>query len=313
MAFYCPSTHYCPSGAVIQPFPPAMDLSNLFGFYADLPRSDLEARYGGGPSQRCRVEGVDVHYRDEGRGPPVVLLHGIGSSLHTWQGWVDHLIDRFRVVRVDLPGFGLSCPLPDGDYRLERIARFVAAFADVVGLERFHLAGSSMGGMTAVLVAHQFAPRVEKLILVDTGGYAPARLLPIRVARLPLAGRLLRYFTPRRLVRRELCGAYGHPDHVDEQLVRRHHDLTRCEQSRAVFIRRARADWVIDPEIIRAVDAPTLVIWGGKDSVLPVSMAHAYARDLPDARLIVFDDLGHVPMEEDPERTARAAVEFLEG
>ena len=117
------------------------------------------------------MDGLSVHYRDEGAGPPLLLLHGTGSSLHTWDAWTDALRGHFRVIRMDLPGFGLTGPNRDDDYRIERYVEFVEAFRRRLGLESFALAGNSLGGEIAWSYTVAHPDRVSALVLVDPAGY----------------------------------------------------------------------------------------------------------------------------------------------
>jgi pimeloyl-ACP methyl ester carboxylesterase len=158
----------------------------------DIPLAKLMPEYGAPPSKFVEIEGMRIHYRDEGAGPPLVLLHGFGSSLYTWDGWVRQLAGTRRLIRLDLPGFGLTGPAPDGDYTAERYVRVVAALLDSLGVERTDIAGNSMGGRTALMFALAHPERVRKLILVDAGGFAPMPPPPLfRLAQTPILGSFL--------------------------------------------------------------------------------------------------------------------------
>src|SRR5206468_1092598 len=144
-------------------------------------------------------------YRDEGSGPLVVLVHGTSSSLHTWDGWAAALRDRWRVVRVDLPGFGLTGPSPARDYRIAAYVTFVDRFLErVAGGVPCALAGNSLGGNIAWEYALAHPSRVRALVLVDSAGYplvlGGAAPLAFRVARWPVVADLLAGLDPRRLV-----------------------------------------------------------------------------------------------------------------
>ncbi len=142
----------------------------------DRPVAELEARWAPPPSTFIDLAGMRVHLRDEGIRDdpvPIVLLHGTSASLHTWDGWVAALAAERRVIRFDLPGFGLTGPTPDGDYRIERYVEFVAAMLDALGVEHCVLVGNSFGGTVAWQTALALPPgRVQKLVLVDAAGYA---------------------------------------------------------------------------------------------------------------------------------------------
>src|SRR6202048_4711749 len=177
----------------------------------DIPLEALLPEYGTQPSKFVEIDGMRIHYRDEGAGPPLVLLHGFGSSLYTWDRWVRQLAGARRLIRLDLPGFGLTGPAPDGDYTAERYVRVVAALLDSLGVERTDIAGNSMGGRTALMFALAHPERVRKLILVDAGGYAPMPPPALfKLAQTPIVGPfLIQHVTPRFVIRRNLAGVYG--------------------------------------------------------------------------------------------------------
>lgn len=284
----------------------------------DRPLAELKARWAQPPSTFVQVQGMDVHLRDEGpRGDPqpIVLLHGTSSSLHTWDGWTRELKAGRRVIRFDLPGIGLTGPPPDADYRIERYVRFVAAMLDALGVSRCVLAGNSFGGQVAWETALAHPGRVEKLILVDAAGYPfqPVSVpIGFRIARIPLLNRLMEFTLPRRLIESSVRNVYGDPGKVTPELVDRYFELTlRAGNRRALVERFAQATAGIHPERIAALKVPTLILWGGRDRLLPPSDAQRFHRDIAGSRLIVFDELGHVPQEEDPAASAAAAKQFL--
>lgn len=279
----------------------------------DLPAAAVAERYASGASQFVEVGGLDVHVRDQGSGPALVLLHGSNASLHTWDGWADELSDRFRVVTLDLPGHGLTGPDPRQRYDTDEMARFVDGFADVLGLRRFSIGGNSMGGAVAWHYAALHPDRVERLILVDAAGYPRQEPAPLvfRVARLPVLGELLTLLTPDALFEQNLRDVYGDPDQVTDELVDRYAALNRREGNRRAAVARLRAPERDDTELLATISAPTLVLWGAQDSWIQPEHAEHFAQDIPDAEVIVYEGLGHVPMEEDPVRTAADVRAFL--
>jgi len=279
-------------------------------FQPDRPGSPLERRYTNDASGFVDVDGARVHYRDEGpRDAPVLLaVHGVYSSLHTWDGWVDEL-DDVRVVRLDLPGFGLTGPNESREYGLSYYVDFLAAFCAELNLDRVALAGNSLGGAIGWRFAVTHADRVEKLLLLDAGRQ---QLLPreAEVFTSPGLDLVPRYFTPRATTRAILRDAYGDPSELSAETVRRYHDLLlRAGNRRAVIqLARAAGPAPFDPT---AVDCPTLVQWGQADDWLPPELGERFATEIPDARLQTYPGVGHIPMEEAPERTARDAAAFL--
>ena len=284
----------------------------------DRPVSELRARWAQPPSTFIDVEGMQVHLRDEGPRSdpvPIVLLHGTSSSLHTWDGWARELKANRRVIRFDLPGIGLTGPSPDADYRIERYVRFVAAMLDALGVSRCVLAGNSFGGQVAWETALANPGRVDKLILVDAAGYPfqPVSVpIGFRIARIPLLNRLVEFTLPRSVVEASVRNVYGDPAKITPELVDRYFELTlRAGNRRALVQRFGQALADIHPDRISALKVPTLILWGGRDRLLPPADAQTFHRDIAGSRLIVFDELGHVPHEEDPVATVAAIKQFL--
>lgn len=295
----------------------ALGLAAVFiaGYTDDVPLAELTRKYANAESRYAEVLGMRVHYRDEGQGSTLVLLHGTSSSLHTWDGWADILRHDFRVIRLDLPGFGLTGPDPTRTYTTDRYVEVLDAFADTIGLDRFHLAGNSLGGQIAWHYALVHPERVERLVLVDAAGHPrPARAhtsLAFRIARIPLVNGLATLLTPRSLIERSVLEVYGDDRKVTDELVDRYFDLVRRAGNRQAFVDRVRdidRDTIRDP---REVTQPTLILWGGDDRWISVRDGQAFKSDIPDSRLIVYPGTGHVPMEEIPGPTARAASSFL--
>jgi pimeloyl-ACP methyl ester carboxylesterase len=284
----------------------------------DRPVSELAARWAPSPSVFIDVAGMHVHMRDEGvrdDPSPIVLLHGTAASLHTWEGWVDALKTRRRVIRFDLPGFGLTGPSPDGNYGIENYVRFVTAMLDKLGVRHCVLVGNSFGGYVAWATTLALPDRVDKLILVDAGGYAFAASSPplgFRIAQLPVLNRLFESTLPRSLVESSVRTVYGDPNKVTPELVDRYYEIALREGNRKALAQRfAQARPGELAARVPELKLPTLILWGGRDQLIPPEAAERFHRDISGSRLVMFDDLGHVPHEEDPVRTVAAAKAFL--
>uniref|UniRef100_UPI00404B205D alpha/beta fold hydrolase n=1 Tax=Fulvivirga sp. TaxID=1931237 RepID=UPI00404B205D len=137
----------------------------------DMPLDELKALYANEESKFVDIDGMDVHYRVEGSGPTLVLLHGTSSSLHTWDAWTEILKDDFTIVRMDLPAFGLTGPNTTKDYSLVAYSQFLDKFLAAVNVDTFYLAGNSLGGGIAMNYTLDHPERVKKLILIDASGY----------------------------------------------------------------------------------------------------------------------------------------------
>src|SRR5437588_569570 len=203
----------------------------------DIPLADLKRQYGAPPSRFLDVQGLQVHYRDEGEGPPLVLLHGTGSSLQTWDAWADALRGRFRVIRMDLPGFGLTGPSRGGDYRIAAYVEFLDAFRKRLGLEAFALAGNSLGGQIAWSYAVAHPAQVQALVLVDPSGYPIDRpALLFRIACVPGLSWLMTRLDPGPITEKTVRDAYGDPGKVTPALIQRYRDLALREGNREAFV-----------------------------------------------------------------------------
>jgi len=284
----------------------------------DKPVAMLAARWAAPPSRFLALDGMQVHLRDEGPrtdSVPIVLVHGTSASLHTFDGWAAAMRGSRRVIRFDLPGFGLTGPSPDQDYSLGAYARFTRRLLDSLGVSRFAIAGNSLGGEVAWEVAAAAPDRVAALILVDAAGYPiVSQSVPIgfRMARTQGLTWLFTRILPRSVVTSSVRSVYGDPSRVTDTLVTRYYELTLREGNRASLPRRfAQSTNGADSARIATVRAPTLIMWGGRDGLIPPDHAGRFARDIPGSRIALFPELGHVPHEEDPVRTAAAARTFL--
>ena len=279
---------------------------------------ELKPQWAAPPSQFIDVKGLAVHVRDEGvRDDPVplVLIHGTSASLHTWDGWVVALKDQRRIIRMDIPAFGLTGPSADADYHSPRYAKFILDLLDVMKVERFSIAGNSLGGEISWLVAVAAPQRVDRLILVDAGGYAfkPASLpLGFRLARMPETEWIMEHTMSRRVMESSVKNVYGDPAKVSPELVDRYQAMTlRAGNRHALRQRFAQLDQGAQAASINTLKLPTLIIWGAKDRLIPVEFSRRFNQDIAGSKLVIFDQLGHVPHEEDPVATVAVVKEFL--
>ncbi len=284
----------------------------------DRPLGELTARWAPPPSQFVEIDGMSVHLRDQGRRDdpePILLLHGTSASLHTWEGWVKELARQRRVISLDLPGFGLTGPFPDGDYRVERYTHFLLALLDHLQVSRVVLVGNSFGGQLAWRFALAHPERSARLVLVDAAGYPRnAESVPIgfRLAGIPALAPVMSRLLPRSMIESSVRNVYGDPDKVDDGLVERYYQLTlRAGNRQALRQRFVQAPSGESHERIGELELPTLIIWGERDRLIPVSNAERFAADIEGSQLVLFDDLGHVPQEEEPQRTVAVLVSFL--
>jgi len=279
----------------------------------DRPVDALKPRWAQPPSTFVSVNGMNVHVRDEGKGETIVLLHGTSASLHTWEGWARALRDKYRVVRFDLPGFGLTGPHPEGRYDAATYTAFMRAMFDKLAIEKCTVAGNSFGGYVAWQTA-LVDPRVTRLVLVDSGGYPnPTAKMPLgfKLAKTPVINRIMPYTLPRSIVEKSLRNVYGDPSKVTDELIDLYYDLAVREGNRNALVKRFEQARYSSADEIRGLKLPTLILWGGRDRVIPPEHAAQFHTDIAGSQLVLFEPLGHVPHEEDPAATVAPVLTFL--
>lgn len=285
----------------------------------DLPAEEVRARYGSDPASRFTgVMGMQVHYRDEGLRDdsiPLVLVHGLSSSLHTWDSIVPLLSGKERIIRMDLPGFGLTGADPRQTYSLENYDRFLDSFLTKLGVEKYIMAGNSLGGAISWNQSLAYPEKVRGLILINAAGY-PRKdekgSIGFKLAGTPVIGDLLTKLTPRILIKKSLENVYYDHSRITPALTDRYHDLLRREGNRQALLRFFKARKQADPKRIPEISVPTLIIWGRHDRLISVDNAQAFHKDIRGSRMVIFEDAGHVPMEERPGETLDAMMPFLQ-
>lgn len=284
----------------------------------DKPVSQLRARWAPAPSAFIDINGLSVHMRDEGVRDdpvPIVLIHGTSSSLHTWEGWVAALKGQRRVISMDLPGFGLTGPNLQNDYSNPAYTQFILSLMESLKVQRFVVAGNSLGGEIAWQVAVAAPQRVDKLILVDAAGYLfiPESIpLGFRLARVPQLAWLTQNTLPQSMMESSVKSVYGDPARVTPALVERYTAMTlRAGNRHALGIRIQQLNAGVFADKIKTIKTPTLILWGAKDLLIPVTYGHQFKQDIAGSKLVVFEQLGHVPQEEDAAATVAVVQDFL--
>lgn len=281
----------------------------------DRDRAALEARYLATPTDLRPVDGVSLHVRDSGPrdAPVLVLLHGLGASLHTWEPWVEALQRRYRVVRFDFPGHGLSGAAPADDYSDARTHRLLTALLDSLNVSRATLVGNSMGGRIAWSFAAAQPQRVERLVLIAPDGFASPGFEYDKPADVPAVLGLMQWVLPRVMLKANLAPAYADPSRLADTVVTRYHDLMLAPGNRIAMLTRMRATMLTDPvPRLRSITVPTLLLWGAQDQMIPVRNAQDYLTAIPHAQLVTLPALGHLPFEEAPAEALPPLLTFLE-
>ncbi len=283
----------------------------------DRSLESLVPRWAPPPSDFVDLDGLLVHVRDQGPSSdplPLVLIHGTGASLHTWEGWATELARTRRVISFDLPGFGLTGPSVDGDYRDARYVAFTRQLLARLGVGRAIVAGNSLGGAIAWQLALADPGRVAGLVLIDAAGHevVPESVpLGFRLAQVPVLREGMRWVLPRRAVESSVVNVYGEPARVRGETVDRYYELTLREGNRAALMQRM--DQLAPGPVARLAEirVPTLILWGERDRLIPPRWGQAFQQAIPGSRLVNFPDLGHVPQEENPAATLAALRDWL--
>jgi pimeloyl-ACP methyl ester carboxylesterase len=291
----------------------------LFG-HRDKSLTELKTKYAKAPSAFISVDSMDVHYRDEGNATdslPIVLLHGTGASLHTYDAWVAVLKNERRVVRMDLPAFGLTGPFPDGNYSIENYIDFIHRFLSAKRITKCILAGNSLGGQIAYRFTIAHPQMVDKLILIDAAGYPlESKSIPIgfRIARIPILNKAIKYITPRFMVRASVENVYADKTKVTDTLVDRYFDLALRAGNRQALVNRMTLAYDTSTlPLIKKIKQRTLILWGEQDLLIPTKSAYRFHDDLPNDTLVILKKLGHVPMEEGAKESLEVVMRFLKG
>lgn len=286
-------------------------------YYADIPFETLKQKYANEFSKFVEIDQMQVHYRDEGQGEVIVLIHGTGASLHTWDEWTETLKQFYRVVRLDLPAFGLTGANSNGDYSIKNYTSFIQKFLKTINIDSCYMVGNSLGGNIAWNYAVDYPEDIKKLILVDASGLPTGKSQPwiFKLAKTPVLNSIVLYFTPKIIIKKNLEQVYEDDLKITEGLVNRYHEMSLREGNRKAFIDRAKTDFnLTDSNNINRlpkVTSPTLIIWGDKDSWIPLENGKQMDNLIPNSELVVIKNSGHVPMEENSIESVELVLEFL--
>lgn len=275
-------------------------------YRSEIPLDQLKPSYTNDASRFIPLMGMQVHYRDEGNtndSLPLVLIHGTSSSLHTWDSLVIRLKDMKRIIRMDLPAFGLTGANPERDYSMKYYNRFIDSMLIKLNVKQCIIAGNSLGGSIAWNQALYSPDKIAGLILINSGGYPKKNEkgnIGFKLASMPYVGPILAKFTPKFLIRKSLEDVYSDDGKISEALEDRYFDLLLRAGNRQatidIFQQRAKPE----PEKIKRISIPTLIIWGEDDQLIDVSNAHRFHEDIKGSQLMIIKRSGHVPMEESP-------------
>ena len=286
-------------------------------FHRDISLDKLKLKYANIQSSFISVKNIDIHYRDEGNQTdsiPIILIHGTGASLHTFDDWTNKLKYSKRVIRLDLPAYGLTGPFVDRDYSILNYISFLKEFLETLDIKQCIIAGNSLGGEIAWNFALEKPDIVKKLILINSGGFPSfSKSVPIafRLAQTPVINKVVRFITPFFIVKSSVENVYFDKSKVTDSLVERYFDLCLREGNRQAFIDRLGIGKRNNYINISNIKQPTLILWGADDLLIPVENAYKFQNSLPNNKLVILENSGHVPMEENPFESIKHVIEFL--
>ena len=278
----------------------------------DIPLEDLKVEFKNKNSRFVEVDGIFVHYVDEGNGSPIILLHGTGASLHTWDLWSEKLKDKYRVLRITLPGFGLSGPRSDKKYKIKDYVNLLESFVELMGIEKFYLAGNSLGGSIAWLYTSFYQKKVKKLILINSSGFELDEMpFVIRIARNNYLNFLIKKTSPQFLIKKSLKEVFYDDNLISKSITDRYYKLNLREGNRQAFIDRALVNYTDYTPRLKKIKSPTLILWGKNDEWINVKYAKKFKTMIKESRLSIMNGTGHIPMEERPFESLEIVMDFL--
>lgn len=294
----------------------------LLLFRSDIPSEEIEQKYATPQSHFIEVDGINVHVRIMGEGDPIFLLHGSFSSLHTWDAWQQELSPYFLTISLDFPGHGLTGQDEQKRYSQTDYSQLVLSLSEKLNLDHFHLAGNSMGGAVAMQVASTRPDKVLSLNLIDAAGapqseklengqeVKPTEAWIFKLAKNPIFSSVLLKCTPKFLFAMNMRQVYADPDKVTDEGITRYYELMLREGNRQATLDRLGAPRESRIDFDR-LTMPTLIMWGKADSWIPVSQGYILEKAISKSKLIVFENAGHVAMEEIPKESVAKYLSFL--
>ncbi len=284
----------------------------------EIPLQILQQKYETPESRYVSINGTSIHYLDQGKGPVIVALHGTVDSLHTWDEWAKKMTPHYRIVRMDIPGFGLTGPVREGGYSKEMFTGFLHAFLNELKIEKCILTGNSLGGAIAWNFAVQYPEKVSQLILIDPAGYPMEIPWPLNLAETPGIRHIARFITPRWIFQMSLRQVFGDPSKVTDELVDQFYELNLRPGNRDALLKimdslkKLNQDPMFSKSITK-IQTPTLLLWGQKDTWIPVSHVSRWKQDVPGIHTILYENTGHVPQLEIPDQVAQDMHKWISG
>ena len=258
--------------------------------------------------------GAEIHYTDEGSGQPLLMIHGFGGAYTNFSKLSEIMKDKYRVIRIDLPGFGLSDfpEVKEGENFLQDYRDYMAFILDTLHLDSVYVVGNSMGGAVTWYTALDHAGKVRKAVLLDPAGYDAEKVAgKLAMFKFKSFQRLFDKGMPMFMSWGGIRKAYYRDDEIKEENVIRNNKFSNREGNLQHMLHLALSHQFPDTALIQQIKVPTLIVWGKEDEIIPVEHAYRFQRDIKGSELVVFDQCGHCPMMEDPEKTKVAMEKFF--
>lgn len=255
-----------------------------------------------------------IHYTHAGEGEPLILIHGGGGWLYSYRHNILTLSQRFSVYALDMPGAGYTVPLgkKTPKYDFEMMSQVLLEFMNKLGIEKASLVGNSWGESWAIYFTHKYPERVNKLILIRSVGFDVPDVLIWELLKYPIVGELISKFATRNTVKREYKRVFFNKELVTEEMVREIYiPLSFRHNRKAQYLLKRNLNLKLTEQAMPKINKPTLIIWGAQDEYLSVKLAYRFKESIPNSKLIILENCGHVPQEEYPDKFNQLIIDFL--
>jgi len=257
---------------------------------------------------------TEIHYTDEGEGVPVLMIHGFGAAYTHFNKMAELMKNDYRIIRVDLPGFGLSDlpKLNEGENYTQKYREYLSFLLDTLQLDSLYVIGNSMGGLVTWMAAVEHPEKVKKIVLLNAAGYDLETVLK---AREKFRSKFMRNIAakgmPLSMSRKGMKASFFNAEKVEEDYVRTMNKFINIKGNIPNMLNVILDDHFPDTALIQRVQCPTLIIWGREDRTIPVAHTEKFKRDISNSKVVIFENCGHCPMLEEPEKTTRECVRFF--
>lgn len=257
---------------------------------------------------------AEIHYTDEGSGFPVLMIHGFGGSYANFQKLADLMKNDYRVIRIDLPGFGLSDfpTVKENENYIADYKDYLGYILDTLHLDSVYVIGNSMGGGVTWLMAADHPEKVKKIVLLDAAGYDTKDVAAkLAMFKYKSVAKIFDRGMPMFMSKSGAAKSYCRDEKIEPAVVRLNNHFTNREGNITHMLNLARSQQFADSAWIHNVHCPTLIVWGKQDEIIPLEHAYRFQRDIKGSELVLLDSCGHCPMMEMPLETEQAIVKFF--